>query len=163
SKQFWAKWIAENPNFEKPVFYDADFPICPWESDLDENRAFEAELMRYNMATIMHSFKPLLLLDGTPSDVVDRMVDSAIEELNNLKARGYVKWLYVWMNRTNAPWTERLETPEVLEPVPSVYFTEEYKREKAMYSSQRSAIVVAQSKTPGPPSTHVVQEEVQLV
>ncbi|KAG8934047.1 hypothetical protein FRC02_010639 [Tulasnella sp. 418] len=34
SKQFWAKWIAENPNYENPVFQDVFMPLGPWQSGM---------------------------------------------------------------------------------------------------------------------------------
>ncbi|KAG8924777.1 hypothetical protein FRC02_010200 [Tulasnella sp. 418] len=144
SKQFWKKWLADNPNYEDAVFKDEYIPMCPWEKGLDERQTYVAELMRYNFSTILYSYKPLLLLDGTPSDVADQMIENAIRELRELKARGYVRWTYVWVHRTLAPWVEKLETPEFLEPVPSVYYTEEYKQEKARVAAQRSASVVGQ-------------------
>ncbi|KAG8960144.1 hypothetical protein FRC03_007009 [Tulasnella sp. 419] len=155
SKQFWPKWTSENPNYENPTFQDEYIPIGPWESGLDERRRYVSELMLENMIVMMHAYKPLLLQDGAPSDVVDQMLENAIKEVRELKTRGYVKWLYVWMSRTSAPWTGRSKTPQPLEPEPSVYFTEEYKREKAMSPTQRSATVVTQSGSSAPSSSYV--------
>ncbi|KAG8934045.1 hypothetical protein FRC02_010637 [Tulasnella sp. 418] len=140
AKDHWDEWVDANPNFEYHFVRDRFIPIGPWPEGLNDMQRYSSELMRYNCSTILFAYKPLLRLEGFPPDVIDRMIENAIEEIQELRARAYVKWRYGVAIRSSTPWTEKLETPVPVESAPSVIFSDEYKSAKANSASSKSPV-----------------------
>ncbi|KAG8957773.1 hypothetical protein FRC05_009610 [Tulasnella sp. 425] len=82
---------------------------------MSEREVFVSNLMREDTARIMHAFKPLLLGDGIPEEVVDKWVAGSVKELRELLICGHVKWRYSVAIRNTRPWQERIEQPESLD------------------------------------------------
>ncbi|KAG8925392.1 hypothetical protein FRC03_002497 [Tulasnella sp. 419] len=135
----WGHWLENNPNYEDSVVYDTYIPLGPWPTGMNQMQSYVGELMRYDISHVLHSYKPLLLLDGIPSDQCDQMIQDAITEMKELKVHAYVRWRYAWAIRKNTPWAEKLEKPEPVEVLPALNFAKEFKEYKAMSTGGSAA------------------------
>ncbi|KAG8925281.1 hypothetical protein FRC02_009797 [Tulasnella sp. 418] len=119
----WHGWLEKNPNFYDLKTREVFIPLGPWTGTADETQTYIAELMRYDISHALHSFKPMILMDGLRQDVVDRMVDAAIIEMRDLKVHAYVKWRYTYAIRKDTPWCERLEAPRPIDKMSALTIT----------------------------------------
>ncbi|KAG8955737.1 hypothetical protein FRC04_007728 [Tulasnella sp. 424] len=84
-------------------------------TEMSEREVFISNLMREDIARIMYAFKPLLVGDGTPEEVVDKWIAGSVKELRELLICGHIKWRYSVAIRNTRPWQERIEQPEPLD------------------------------------------------
>ncbi|KAG9017239.1 hypothetical protein FRB90_001257 [Tulasnella sp. 427] len=82
---------------------------------MSRREAFVSDLMREDIARIMHAFKPLLLGDGIKEEVVDSWIANSVKELRDLSICGHIKWRYTVAIRNTLPWQTRLEVLESLD------------------------------------------------
>ncbi|KAG8964297.1 hypothetical protein FRC05_003847 [Tulasnella sp. 425] len=76
---------------------------------MSEREVFVSNLMREDTARVLNAFKPLLLGDGIPEEVVDKWIAASAKELRELLICGHAKWRYSVAIRNTRPWQERIE------------------------------------------------------
>ncbi|KAG8964298.1 hypothetical protein FRC05_003848 [Tulasnella sp. 425] len=109
------RWLERNPNYKSPMTRDTFVPLGPFKPKMSEREVFISNLMREDIARIMYAFKPLLVGDGTPEEVVDKWIAGSVKELRELLICGHIKWRYSVAIRNTRPWQERIEQPEPLD------------------------------------------------
>ncbi|KIO33932.1 hypothetical protein M407DRAFT_17199 [Tulasnella calospora MUT 4182] len=112
---YWQRWLERNPNYKSPLTRDTFVPLGPFRPNMSEREVFISNLMREDIARVMHAFRPLLVGDGVPEPEVDRWIANSVKELRELRICGHIKWRYTVAIRNTRPWQERMEQPEPLD------------------------------------------------
>ncbi|KAG8946043.1 hypothetical protein FRC03_001518 [Tulasnella sp. 419] len=89
AKYKWEKWLAANPYLDFVRVEDAFVPVGPWQSDLDDQSRHAAQLNQSNAATILDSFRHLLLSDGIEETKLNRWMLVRTESSAILKRHSY--------------------------------------------------------------------------
>ncbi|KAG8982905.1 hypothetical protein FRB90_006457 [Tulasnella sp. 427] len=113
---YWHDYLESNPNFTSPKTQDTFIPLGPFKPNMSEYEKKVSNLMREDIMHIMSAFKPLLVGDGHKEEDVDRWIANSVQELQELRICGHIKWRYTVAIRKNLPWQERMEQPEPVEP-----------------------------------------------
>ncbi|KAG8922277.1 hypothetical protein FRC02_011967 [Tulasnella sp. 418] len=108
AKYKWEKWLAVNPYLDFVHVEDAFVPVGPWQSDLDDQSRHAAQLNQSNAATILDSFRHLLLSDGIEETKLDRWMLIAKQEIQEMKPRLFVRWRHATGVRNTVKWMPRV-------------------------------------------------------
>ncbi|KAG9048510.1 hypothetical protein FS837_012700 [Tulasnella sp. UAMH 9824] len=78
-------------------------PVGPWEEKMSDKDRLTSEMMRQNFLRMVRSVRPLLLSFGYFEETVDKWSAGAIDEIENMKNKYYVRWLFTWAVKPGKP------------------------------------------------------------
>ncbi|KIO25770.1 hypothetical protein M407DRAFT_207534 [Tulasnella calospora MUT 4182] len=90
-------WLQEQGPIWERIGRERMFvPLGPWKENMTEKEKYISGIMQQNFLRMVDSARPLLLSYGFFEETVDRWIANVKDEVQNMKHRYYIRWLFEW-------------------------------------------------------------------